>query len=212
MNKYRVVVYCALFFAIPLVYIFMNYGSLPQTIPIHFNNNGVADGFANKSTLYWMWLIGFVITLLVVLSCTKFYYDKIPTKFSLVLGLSLAIIFSEVIYVVIASAKNQDIDVIKATMITVGLIIILMGNSLVKLKPNLIAGYRISVTLENDEIWRKTHRLAGWLWCGLGLLLIIFAKYVSIVLMIGLLLVVTVIPIFYAYKLNWEMKKESLNE
>lgn len=38
-----------------------NYRNLPETIPIHFDNNGVADGFGNKSMLFHLPIVATVI-------------------------------------------------------------------------------------------------------------------------------------------------------
>lgn len=38
-----------------------NYQNLPETIPIHFDNNGVADGFGNKSMLFHLPIVATVI-------------------------------------------------------------------------------------------------------------------------------------------------------
>lgn len=38
-----------------------NYQNLPETIPIHFDNNGVADGFGNKSMIFHLPIVATVI-------------------------------------------------------------------------------------------------------------------------------------------------------
>ncbi|MDX1314766.1 MAG: DUF1648 domain-containing protein [Eudoraea sp.] len=39
------------------------YGSLPKIIPIHFNAQGIADGFGNKSTLWVVPVLAFLMCL-----------------------------------------------------------------------------------------------------------------------------------------------------
>lgn len=45
--------------------------------------------------------------------------------------------------------------------IFMGVVMIVIGNYLPKTHRNYIIGIRLPWTLENDENWRKTHRLAG---------------------------------------------------
>ncbi len=53
------------------------YGSLPDTIPTHFNHEGQADGFGSKSTLWLLPSIGFamyIVLLIVNRSPHRFNY------------------------------------------------------------------------------------------------------------------------------------------
>ena len=60
---YLIVGSAALFLVISWVYAVIEYSSLPETIPTHFNAKGEADGFRNKSTL---WFICAIFTALTV--------------------------------------------------------------------------------------------------------------------------------------------------
>jgi uncharacterized membrane protein len=70
-------------------------------------------------------------------------------------------------------------------------------------KPNYFFGIRTPWALENEEVWRKTHRLAARLWLPGGLLLVVlslilhgevmFAGFIAIVLVLG------IVPVAYSY-------------
>ena len=81
---------------------------------------------------------------------------------------------------------------------------IVIGNYLPKTRRNYTIGIRITWTLENDENWRKTHRLAGKIWVLGGLLLLLNAfvqLYVYWIFFLTLLLVI-MIPCVYSYQLS----------
>lgn len=88
--------------------------------------------------------------------------------------------------------------------IFMGVVMIVIGNYLPKTRRNYTIGIRIPWTLENDENWRKTHRLAGKIWVLGGLLLFLNAfvqLYVYWVFFLILLLVI-MIPCVYSYQLS----------
>lgn len=54
-------------------------------------------------------------------------------------------------------------------MTMIGILLIIVGNYLPKTKPNFSIGIRTPWTLSDDDIWRKTHRIAGVLFILAGL-------------------------------------------
>jgi uncharacterized membrane protein len=97
-------------------------------------------------------------------------------------------------------------------LISFGLILIIWSNMFPKLKPNSFIGIRTYSTLKNKKIWRKTHRLAGYLGVISGIVIIVFAIITYLLslstvlsVIIGLLIFIVVallIPSFYAYSLS----------
>ncbi len=95
------------------------------------------------------------------------------------------------------------ICVLFGALITVG------SNYFGKLSPNLFFGIRLPWTLKSETVWRKTHRLGGYLGVPAGLLLIVFGILSGVLdrlwlAWIGLcaLLVLMILPTsIYAYVL-----------
>jgi uncharacterized membrane protein len=58
------------------VYTIVEYTHLPQTIPIHFNSSGKADGFGNKSTILILPIIVVFLTIMMSL------VSKFPHQFN----------------------------------------------------------------------------------------------------------------------------------
>lgn len=84
----------------------------------------------------------------------------------------------------------------------IGWLFIIIGNVMPKLKTNPWAGIRIKWTMEDPEIWYKTHRLAGRLWIVGGLIMMIafLSPPANILLpaVTSLLFLMVGIPVLYA--------------
>lgn len=99
-----------------------NYQNLPETIPIHFDSKGVADGFGNKSMLFHLPIVATVIfiglTILNKLPHTFNYLQeitienafkqyRIATRMMRVLKLIIVLIFGLISYQVIKHAAGE---------------------------------------------------------------------------------------------------------
>ena len=63
-------------------------------------------------------------------------------------------------------------------------------------------GIKIKWTLEDEENWNATHRLAGRVWVSgaIGIFASVFLpKTVAAFVMIGVMLVIVLVPIIYSY-------------
>lgn len=66
-----------------------------------------------------------------------------------------------------------------------GVMMVILGNALGKVRPNFTLGVRTPWTLTSDIAWDKTHRLAGWLIVIWGLAQIVSAAIAPIWVAIG---------------------------
>ncbi len=76
---------------------------------------------------------------------------------------------------VAAAALNWPIDAATFILAGVGAMFVLIGNQLGKSRSMYLIGIRTPWTLASEEVWIKTHRLAGKLMVAGGLLLIVAA-------------------------------------
>lgn len=88
--------------------------------------------------------------------------------------------------------------------ITVGVMFIILGNYLPKMRQNYTMGIKIPWTLANEENWNRTHRFAGYIWVagGILMLLLTFTGVGGMWAVFALLMVVTVIPCVYSFWLH----------
>lgn len=189
---------------IPFIYLAYIWNSLPEKVPIHWNGSGEIDRYGDRKEL--------VFALLLLVGLTYFIFLVIPyidpkqklqnmgnklnslrmvlTIFMSVLG--IFILFS-------TQQKNSDPGFIFAI---IGLLFAFLGNYFKTIKPNYFIGIRTPWTLENEEVWKKTHLIGGKIWFVGGLLMAMtflipnnFREYTFF----GITAVIIIIPILYSY-------------
>ncbi len=105
----------------------------------------------------------------------------------------------------VAAAAGMQIRADRVVLSGIGWLFAVLGNLMPKLKTNPWSGIRVKWTLEDPEIWYKTHRLGGRLWIADGLVLAVapFLCPPAVVrmLLLPVIAVLTLIPIFYAWRL-----------
>ena len=66
------------------------------------------------------------------------------------------------------AAAGYEVEIAKALPVMVGILLIVMGNFLGKLRPNWMVGIRTPWTLSSKRSWDKTHRLGRWVMMLMG--------------------------------------------
>lgn len=137
---------------------------LPETVIIHWNFEGQADGWGTKSllTLFFpLLIIGIYIMFrfLPRLDPKKENYIKFDTTYHLFK--LLIILFSVVIYFV-SVYINLGYDLPMSDIMTwmVGSLFIIIGILIRNVKQNWFMGIRTPWTLSSQEVWDKTHKMA----------------------------------------------------
>jgi len=90
-------------------------------------------------------------------------------RFSL---LSLIAIAYGVVHVWI---RGYPIDVAAAGLLLVGVMLVIFGVVMDKIRPNWSVGIRTPWTLTSQESWARTHRVGGWLFIVMGLWTLLLA-------------------------------------
>ena len=116
------------------------------------------------------------------------------------------------IFYAIAMGKTMNLPLLLTLMI--GILFLIMGNYMPKVKQNSMLGLKISWTLLNEENWNKTHRFAGKVWVigGLVILLAILLPdtWLFPVLMAATLAMVLA-PAVYSYRIYKKHKSQGIN-
>ena len=204
--------------AIPAVYLALVWNKLPEKVAVHFDLKGNPDRFGNKSELLITTILLAVMNVVIYLILTNIYRID-PKKYAaenkdrlVKIAFAVVLFMSGILCMIIYSASNGNINFSTGIIFSgTGLLFAVIGNYLPNLKPNYFAGLRLPWTLENEDNWRKTHQLAGKLWFAGGLLLAITCLFlppvVAIAVFFTVMIVITLIPCIYSYRLYKEQKK-----
>ena len=90
-------------------------------------------------------------------------------------------------------------------MLVVTALFLVLGNYMASIQPNYFIGIRTPWTLEDPEIWKKTHRIGGRIWVaasGVLLLVWFFVEQNLYGLLFGIGVgIMVLIPLGYSYYL-----------
>ncbi|MGB1211538.1 MAG: SdpI family protein [Lacinutrix venerupis] len=198
---------------IPFIYLAFIWNVLPEQVPIHWNANGEIDGWGSKATLL---IIPFILPVLiyVILSLVpkidpKQKIEATSKKFyniKLLLTLFMSILALFILY----SSKSQSFTNPNIIIMLIGLLYVILGNYMKTIKTNYFIGIRTPWTLENDIVWKKTHKLAGKYWFIGGLLVILLGFILepkpNMVSFIIITTIITIIPVVYSYVIFKQLK------
>ena len=187
---------------------------LPDSIPIHWNIRGEVDGWARKwPGAFFVSGLAFVLWLLFLvlprIDPRRSNYERFEPTYWLVANVAIG--FMAVIHVLtLATALGWAVDVTRVIMLGLGLLLIALGNYLPRIKPNWWMGIRTPWTLDNDKVWRDTHRISGKTFVAAGLVTLaaaLFSPQWGFVLMLVSLGVAAVFSIVYSY-LAWRREQQ----
>ena len=74
-------------------------------------------------------------------------------------------------------ALGIPVDIGFLVNILIGIMLIFLGNYLHRIKQNYTVGIKLPWTLNSEENWNRTHRMASWLFVICGLLFIVNAFF-----------------------------------
>lgn len=179
------------------------YKKMPETLPTHWGFNNKIDGYSSKFTT--LITTPLLLILLNIFSCFMLDNDpknKDKNNFVITIGkatIPLVMLITFVISVFYGLGKKINVMVIIS--IFVGFLLILIGNYLPKTKRNYTVGIKLPWTLNSDENWNKTHRLAGYFFI-LGGIFFLLTPFIGNEYLIFLtFMIIGIIPAIYSFYL-----------
>ena len=150
------------------------YPRLPEIMVTHWAFSGNANGGSSRAaTVFGLPL--FILALHLV--C--FYAERRETKKNTNPVLRTVLLwFCPAVSllggaVTLGTGLGYEMHISTVVPVFVGLLFLILGNYLPKIRQNRTMGIKLPWTLQSEENWNRTHRLAGFLWVAGGLLLIL---------------------------------------
>jgi uncharacterized membrane protein len=177
-------------------------------LPIHWGLSGEPDNFAGK----WVALMipAGMTALMALLGWFLPILEPRSRNFARSQGLylwawaSMLLVGVAVHVVIMATALDWNLPTRPLILGGSGLLLLLIGNQFAKSRSMFLLGLRTPWTLASEEVWVRTHRLAGKLMVLAGLAILISAllplpsgPMVTVALL--LLLLLAIIPIVYSF-------------
>lgn len=190
---------------LPMVAGLLLWNQLPDTMVTHWGVSG-ADGISGKGfAVFGLPAILAALDLLALIVTAADPRQNGQNKKALGLIFWIMPLLSwSVCSTVFAVAMGKEVDILVILPLLMGMLFLVMGNYMPKVKQNSTLGIKISWTLRNEENWNKTHRLAGKLWVGGGLAcmvtMLLPAEWMMGVIL-GVTLIMVAVPMIYSYSI-----------
>ena len=186
---------------IPIVVGLLLWDKLPDTIPTHFGMDGTPNGWSSKTfTVFGLPVLMLFFHLLCVgITSVDPKYDNMNQKLFAIVVWICPVTSLLVVIASYGSALGWEMNISKYVMFGCGVLFMIIGNYLPKCKQNYTMGIKIPWTLDNEDNWNKTHRLAGFLWVIGGAAMVVNAFIGSEWSILVISVVMVFVPMVYSY-------------
>jgi uncharacterized membrane protein len=179
------------------------YPTLPDPMPSHWNAAGEIDGYMElpwgaymlPSAALATWFLFLVVA---YISPQGFRLDKFMPVVG-ILQLATTGFMIGITTIVLLSAKGHEINMNMIIGPALGALFIVLGNYMSKLRKNFFMGIKTPWTLASDEVWDRTHRLAGWTFVIGGILLLFQPLVGKEWYLIFSILFASITPVIYSF-------------
>ncbi|MBR5589923.1 MAG: SdpI family protein [Anaerotignum sp.] len=191
----------------PVLMVLAVYGKLPDVVPVHWGINGEVDRYGSKMELFIIAgmniFLGIFMPLVAKVDPKKKNYDRFQETYEWMIIWTL--LFMTVVTGVILAETLQPgtLNIGKVICSMVGIMFIVLGNMMPKIKSNFFTGVKTPWALSSDAVWNKTQRLGGKTLVLGGVLILISAfvgdaKWMTFII-IGVAVLVGLVPTVMSY-------------
>jgi uncharacterized membrane protein len=202
----RTLIITSIVILLPIIIGLVLWDRLPDVMATHFGADNEPNGFSSKPFAVFglpLFLLAVHWLCVLFISVDPRRKNISPKLFSLILWMIPAISLFTAIPVYAVNLGHK-LDITFFMMLFMGVLFTLIGNYLPKTRHNYTIGIRLPWTLDNEENWNRTHRLAGHIWMVCGILMIIFTLtgLIRAEWLIGVFIVTAWIPCVYSFWLH----------
>ncbi len=184
---------------------FFAYPHLPAQLPIHWNVYGQVDNQAPKTVVVWLTPV-LMLAIFVLFSFLP-QFDPKKKQYKLfdkewrIIKTSIIAFFVYLQVVIFHLSLNPAVRIEPFMFTGLGVLFMVIGNFLSKIRQNYFIGVKLPWTLNNEDNWNKTHRFAAWCFVVAGLISLLEAFFVfqSSVIVLGSLILAVILPIIYSF-------------
>jgi len=202
---------------IAVVSSFYFFNNFPEQVPIHWDISGEADNWSSPALAAFLFpaiiiAMYFLLSFIPYLDPKKERYAQFQRVYHLI-KFFLILLFVAIYFLSSLAALGYGIKIDVWMPFFIGLLFIVLGNYLSKIKSNWFIGIRTPWTLSSEEVWNKTHRFGGKAFIVAGIIML-FMGWLPIAwrlplffVAIAVVLLGTVVYSYFAYR---EEKKKKI--
>lgn len=190
---------------LPMAMAALLYAKLPEQVPTHWNFAGEIDGYSSRA------FAGFGIPLLLaaINAAVHLAMNNDPRRRNIARPVALLAKWTVpavgllVVPMSLLAGLGREVPMSTLVPAAVGLLVMAIGNYMPKTRRSYTVGIRLPWTLDSEENWRRTHRVAGVCYVLGGLCMFVSALAFPAHAWMGLsaLLALALVPFVYSFLL-----------
>ncbi|MBO5745247.1 MAG: SdpI family protein [Clostridia bacterium] len=197
----KIIILTSIITLLPILMGVILWDKLPDTLPIHWNASGNVDGWSSKPfVVFALPFIMLAIHLFVLIATTadpkrqNHHGKMLHLVYWLVPVMS--VVLTAVTYY---TGMGKDIPMETIAPTITGILFIALGNYMPKCRQNYTIGVKLPWTLNSEENWNKTHRLAGWVFVFGGTVITVLGFFGLTWPLLAVLPILIIVPSVYSY-------------
>ena len=190
------------------------YPDLPKQIPIRWDVDWNISDWADKKVIFILSIIPLLLLILFQIlpkiDPRRKNYER-HKKAYFIMEMVIEVFLIIMVWITIAAALNIKINIRLILPSLLGVLFIILGNYMPVIKSNYFFGIRNPWTLSNETVWRKTHRVGGYIFAIMGVIMFISTIAIHNGGMISFIVLIIGIIGIYVYS-YFVYRKECLNK
>ncbi len=191
------------------------YRGFPEKVITHWNIHGQPDGWSGRG--FAAFFFPALLTGMYALFLSLPFFDPKKERYEEffrtynVFRHSILVIMAVIYFIASAANLGLDINISMAIPGIIGLLFVVIGNYMAKLKMNWFIGIRTPWSMSSETVWNKTHRFGGKAFMFGGLLIALSGLgpvAVRLPLFISAVIILSLGTIVYSYIAYREEKKK----
>lgn len=187
----------------PIIAGLIMWDKLPAEMATHFGSNGEPNGWSSKEFA----VFGLPLFLLAVHWFCAAFTGVDPKKENISDKMMLLVLWIVPVVSIVGNGSmylyeiNSSVNSTIIGMMLLGCVFLVVGNYMPKMKQSYTLGIKLPWTLNSEENWNRTHRLAGRVWMIAGVLVLIGSFMEQFWTIFVVLILAVAIPTVYSYML-----------
>lgn len=198
------IIFSSLAILAPILIGLVFWNQLPDTMATHWGADGNVDGWAGKAfAVFGMPVLLLLIHWLCLWGTTKDPKQKNQGKkpFTMIFWMipMVSMVAASIMY---GTALGAELNIGSAVFAMLGVMFMVIGNYMPKVKQNYTLGIKVIWALHNEENWNATHRFGGKVWVAGGFIIFLLAFFPEkffVMAVLPLILILAAVPMLYSY-------------
>ncbi len=216
-KHWRKLLFASLIILLPIAAGMVLWYELPASMATHWGVSSEANGYSSKAfAVFGLPLILLAAFWLCVWASAKDpkNKDQNAKAFGMVIWLLpvLSCFVNGIIYAV-ALGATPNLSMLLSVLF--GAMFIAIGNYMPKCKQNFTLGIKIRPTLESEDNWNATHRVAGKLWFFGGIAVLgcaFLPKKIAVAVVFAMIAAFVAVPVIYSYAYRRKQLRSKKND